>query len=121
MVYTSSTLALAALEVFVHVSPSDAPVDLVAIPADIPDELTITRVRARDLPPGWRRYPAPLGLARLGSEWLRRGRTPVLQVPSAVIPQEANYLLNPGHSDVRRVRIGRPVAFHFDERMWKGQ
>jgi hypothetical protein len=64
IVDTSATLALAALEVFVHVVPSDAPVDLVAFAADIPDEVAITRLRSRarrragedtHLPRRWRR------------------------------------------------------------------
>lgn len=119
IVYTSATLALAALEVFVRVAPSDAPVDLVAVAADIPDEVAITRLRSTALPPGWRRYPPPEVLAALGTEWVRRGRTAVMAVPSAVIPQELNYLINPRHSDFRRIRIGRPVPFRFDARMWK--
>lgn len=121
IVYTSSTLALAVLEVFVHVSPSDAPVDLVAVAADIPDDVPIAHLRPRDLPADWRRHPAPEPLAALGTEWVRRARTAVMAVPSAVIPPELNYLLNPAHPELRGIRTGRPVPFHFDERMWKGR
>ena len=121
IVYASATLALAALEVFVHVSPFDAPLDLVAVWADIPDEVAITRLRPRDLPADWRRHPPPEPLAALGTQWVRRGRTAVMAVPSAVIPQELNYLLNPGHPEFRRIRIGRPAPFHFDERLWTGR
>jgi len=45
---------------------------------------------------------------RYGSNWLRRGRTAVLEVPSAIVPSENNYLLSPQHVDFHRVRIGRP-------------
>ena len=117
--YTSATLALAAIEVFVHLTPSEMPRDLVAIAAEIPDDVEIRRLRGRDLPAAWRTHPAPDALAALGTDWVREGRTAVLAVPSAVIPQEENYLLNPGHVDFRRVRIGRPGPFRFDERMWK--
>jgi RES domain-containing protein len=121
MVYTSSTLALAALEVFVHVSPADAPPDLVAVHADIPGDVRISRVRVGELPPGWRGYPAPAALADRGTEWVRRGQTAVMEVPSAVIPPESNFLLNPHHADFRRLRLGRATPFHFDQRMWKGR
>jgi len=55
---------------------------------------------------------------RYGSNWLRRGRTAVLEVPSAIVPSENNYLLSPQHVDFHRVRIGRPRPFVFDPRMW---
>jgi RES domain-containing protein len=103
----------------VHVAPSDAPGDLVAVPADIPDGLPITHVSRHRLPSDWRRYPGPEPLAELGEEWVRRGRTAVMAVPSALIPRELNYLLNPRQADFSRIRVGRPEPFRFDDRMWK--
>jgi RES domain-containing protein len=44
-----------------------------------------------------------------------------MEVPSAVIPPESNFLLNPHHADFRRLRLGRATPFHFDQRMWKGR
>jgi len=118
-VYTSATLSLAALECFVHVDPRDAPADLVAIPADVPDGLARREIAAGGLPAAWRRFPAPERLADLGTAWLRSGATAVLVVPSAVVPQERNVLLNPAHPEFRRVAVGRPEPFGFDPRMWK--
>jgi RES domain-containing protein len=105
--------------VFVHVAPFDAPRDLVAVAADVPGDIAISRLRPRDLPADWRRYPPPEALAALGTEWVRRGLTAIMAVPSAVVAQELNYLLNPSHADFRRLRIRRPAPFRFDERMWK--
>lgn len=118
--YTSATLSLAALEYFIHLDPAEAPPDLVAIPADIPDGVSRSEVESADLPTNWRSYPAPEFLADLGTEWLRSGRTAVLLVPSVIVPQERNYLLNPAHRDFRVVRAGTPEPFSFDPRMWKG-
>jgi RES domain-containing protein len=56
---------------------------------------------------------------RYGSRWFRAARTAVLEVPSAIVPSEKNYLLNPLHSDFRRIRVGRARPFVFDPRMWK--
>jgi RES domain-containing protein len=56
-------------------------------------------------------------LAELGTRWARDLKSSVLAVPSAVIPQELNYLLNPLHSDFKRIRVGNPEAFRFDPRV----
>ena len=56
----------------------------------------------------------------MGTTWAREGKTAVLAVPSAVIPQERNYLLNPLHPSFSRIRIGAAQPFAFDPRMWKG-
>ena len=118
MIYTSATLSLAALEYYVHLDQVDSPADLVAIPADIPDGVARSEIDVHSLPPNWRDYPAPDDLADRGTAWVRAGRTAVLVVPSALVPQERNLLLNPVHSGFGRVRVGRPEPFSFDPRMW---
>jgi RES domain-containing protein len=119
VVYTSGSLSLAALELFVHVDIDIVPADLVAIPADIPDSLAIDTVRVGSLSKEWRRYPAPDALKDIGTTWVARGSRAILAVPSAVIPEERNYLLNPAHQDFRRIRIDKALPFQFDPRMWK--
>lgn len=119
LIYTSATLSLAAQELFVHLEPSELPSDLVAVSADIPDDVRIKRLRAAELPKDWRKYPAPETLAEMGGEWALSMETAVLAVPSAVIPQETNYLLNPLHPDFDRIRKNKPEPFSFDSRMWK--
>ena len=56
---------------------------------------------------------------RYGPAWLRAGQSAVLEVPSAIVPSEKNYVPNPRHPDFRRIRIGKALAFVFDPRMWK--
>jgi RES domain-containing protein len=112
-------MSLAALELFVHVDIDIAPGDLVAIQADIPDTLTIETVKMEGLPRDWRRYPAPEALKDIGTAWAKKASTAILAVPSAVIPAERNYLLNPAHQDFKRIRLGKPVTFRLDSRMWK--
>ena len=91
--------------------------DLVAIPADIPASVAISRIGPSRLPAHWRDYPAPESLADLGMRWARAGKTAVLAVPSAIIPRELNYLLNPRHPAFREIRIGKPEPFTLDPRM----
>ena len=117
VVYTSESLSLAALELLVHCEIALAPEDLVAVPAEVPDAIAREELSAADLPRDWRVHPAPEGLARLGTDWIRRGKTAVLGVPSAVVPAERNFLLNPAHPDFARIRVGRPEPFSFDPRL----
>jgi RES domain-containing protein len=119
VVYTSATLSLAVLEYFVNLSPGDAPADLVRIAADLPEDLAVTPLDPAELPRGWRRYPAPESLAEIGTRWAEAAKTAVLAVPSAVVPEERNYLLNPAHPDFRRTSVGKPEPFSLDARMWK--
>jgi RES domain-containing protein len=56
-------------------------------------------------------------LARVGTDWATRGTTAVLAVPSAVIPSERNYLINPAHRDFAKIRLEAPHAFSFDARL----
>lgn len=119
LVYCSTTLSLAALEYFVNLEPFLAPGDLVAIPAEIPPDVSRSELDAALLPPDWRSYPAPERLQDLGTGWVRSGDSAVLLVPSAVIPRERNILLNPVHPDFLKIRIGPPEPFSYDPRMWK--
>jgi RES domain-containing protein len=117
VVYTSESLALAALEVLVHADRDVLPADLVQIEIEVPDALRATNIDVDDLPRNWRIHPAPNSLQRIGDEWLVSGTTPVLQVPSAVIPEEHNLLINPEHSDATAVRVMSTAEFDLDPRL----
>lgn len=117
VVYSSASLALAAIETFVHLGEDGLHIRFVYFRVEIPEDLPIQRCRRP--PPGWRAEPPEAASMRYGSAWLRRGRTAVLDVPSAIVPSERNYLLNSRHPDYPRIRIGRAIPFVFDPRMWK--
>ena len=119
LVYTSASASLAALECFVHLDPEEAPVDLILTPVDIPPSLVVRELRVAALPADWRDLPAPEALARLGTDWARRLESAVFAVPSAVVPEERNYLLNPAHPGFRTITFGAARPFSLDPRMWK--
>jgi RES domain-containing protein len=119
MAYASPTLSLAALEMFVNLKLDEVPDDLVAIPATIPEELAVEQWEISSLPANWRDFSPPQILRKLGSEWIRSRRSVILSVPSVVIPEEFNVLLNPAHPDFDSLEIGPPRRFQFDPRMWK--
>lgn len=117
MVYTSTSLALAAIEFFMHLDPSVAPDDLVSVRAGIPDELYREKL-VQGLPAGWRRVDNQ-HLQKLGADWARSGLSVALEVPSAVVEGEWNVLLNPVHPDFSKIEIAPARPFRYDERMFK--
>ena len=108
MVYAASTAALAVLEVRVHLdlSPDLLPNDYVLMTIDL-DDLPIEVVGTMPAIP-----------ATFGDTWLREQRTPVLQVPSAIVPESPNLLLNPAHPAAVQARTAGLRRFEFDHRLW---
>lgn len=117
VVYTSTSLALAALEYLVHVDPADVPADIVALTIHVPDDAATDRVVATDLPAGWEQLAEPPACRDAGDAWLEAGRTLALRVPSAPVPEEENVLLNVRHPAMARVRVVAERAFFFDPRL----
>jgi RES domain-containing protein len=118
LAYTSEHQSLAMLEYFVHLDADDAPPDLVLVTAEIPSDLPNERVTTDDLPPQWRRSPAPGELVRIGDEFVQRAERCVLIVPSALAPHENNWLLNPQHASFHRITVSPPEALSYDPRMF---
>jgi RES domain-containing protein len=116
-VYASGSLALAAIETFVHLGDDAMHINFIFFKVDIPDGVTIQRCRRP--PPNWRAEPPEEESMRYGSTWLRLGRTAVLEVPSVIVPSEKNYLLNPHHADFRKLRGSKALPFVVNPRMWK--
>ena len=94
--------------------------ELVALSAEIPPSIKTAQVDVVDLPPQWREQLASKTLRDFGVRWVEEAVSAVLAVPSAVIPSERNYLLNPAHPDFKKIKIRAPLPFGFDSRMWKG-
>lgn len=115
VVYTSSTKALAALELLVHLNP---PVQFkyVAFQLTIEDSF-IEVFPERSLPKDWQLEPPPPSAQQIGDLWVKEARSAVLAIPSVIIPSEKNYLLNPLHPAFAKVSIGTPEAFTFDPRL----
>lgn len=115
-VYTSSRLSLAALELLVHTDVPIVPPDLVAFEIEIPDATPIASIAVTDLSEGWR-LPGNPQCRALGDQWLAEGRAPVLRVPSAVVPEELNYIINPRHAGAAAIRVVGQRPFSFDARL----
>ena len=118
-VYCASSPSLAQLEYFVHLDASELPDDLILIRAVIPAGVAIESLPRTGLPSDWQQLPAPLALQELGSRWLAGRSSVALRVPSVVSPTEDNVLVNPAHSDFKKLRFDPPLRFLFDPRMRK--
>ena len=116
VVYTAEHASLAVLEMLVHLHEAEAVARYALVRARVPDRLVEVLEPAR-LPPGWSDHPAPAALREIGDRWAAAGRSLALRVPSAVVPEEANYLLNPAHRAFRRVAIGAARPFALDPRL----
>src|SRR5258707_485306 len=105
VVYTSESLSLAVLEYLVNLPISDLPEDLVSVEIQAPSELRKSEISINDLPENWRAFPAVEELKDIGTEWARKDISPILVVPSVVIPNERNYLINPHHESATRIKV----------------
>jgi RES domain-containing protein len=114
-VYTSSSRSLAALEVLVHLNP---PVSFrfKLLPAKFPQSL-VERMTVEDLPDDWRSEPPPPSIQTIGDEWVRSQRSSILAIPSTLVQEELNYLINPLHPDFQRITLGVSEDFNFDPRL----
>ncbi len=118
VVHTSATVSLAVLETLVHTTVNSIPSQRV-IAVDVPDALPVDAVDAARLPDDWRRVPPPRVLQDVGRAWLDGGRTAILRAPSAIVPLEFNYLLNPRHADFGLLGIHEPEPFTIDKRLYR--
>jgi RES domain-containing protein len=118
VVYCSGSLSLALLEVLAHVEAGeDAGVKRRLFRIEL-DPASCEEVRLATLPKNWRSALNPASCRRQGDAWLERGSSVALKVPSAIVPVESNYLLNPRHPDFpRAARWNRGTEFEIDPRL----
>lgn len=113
VIYNAQSQSLAALEMLVHFDSEILLQQYLAIPVTIPSRL-ILQLPLSFLPKNWTEYPAPLSTRSIGDNWIEAASSAVLQIPSAVIPSESIFLLNPSHPQFKKVRIGKTSRFQFD-------
>lgn len=115
LVYAAATRSLALLEMLTQDQPLHA--RYAFIPAELPAGVRVKHLTHRDLPTGWRAATARSHLQEVGRDWLAGGESLVLSVPSAVLPQEQNFLLNPVHPQFGRIRIATAETLDTDSRL----
>jgi RES domain-containing protein len=116
--YCGASIAICALEKFVHIAQAPLP-PLVLVAVDIPDDSRIFSPSMNELAPGWDALPTSATAQNLGRAWLELGEALAMRVPSAVLPEESNVILNPRHPEFRHVALTVVRPFSFDQRMFK--
>jgi RES domain-containing protein len=121
VIYTAESRALACLENVVHKGPADFFLPFIIMSIYIPDEVKILEINFEDLPAYWSKS-GENGYNKCrpyGDNWILKGESAVLKVPSALVFKESNYLLNPKHPDFSKISITSEEPYIFDERLRK--
>ena len=117
--YAATSISLAAWETSAHVGRGTTlPWNRYLVRIDVPDEVWAAReVLGRPLPVGWDAIPEGLGSRNVGSSWLKSGRAALLTVPSVIIGEEDNVMVNPADPDCTRIRATKVRRFLYDHRV----
>lgn len=119
VLYTASNVALAAMETIVHFNTKALPLNRYLVRIDVPDDLWTARERhlPTAMPVGWDACPAGLVSINFGDEWLNRGGSLLLELPSVVVPEESNVLVNPRHPDAGQLSATKLRRWIYDARI----
>jgi len=115
-VYLASSRALAVLEVLVHLQPLMIPDNYCLAEIEVPDN-SIEQADISHLPSNWKDVSPPIEVKQIGDDFLLARRRLVLQLPSAIVQAEFNFLVNPLHPDMQKVKVIKQEPFSFDERL----
>lgn len=118
MVYTSESRALCTTEIAVHTPLGILPKDYELVSINIPDDLKIHTLSLKKPPFDWNSIPHSGSTQDLGDHFVRANSFAVMKVPSAVVPGDYNYLINPSHPDSAKIKITKTEVFCFDKRMF---
>lgn len=116
VIYTTENISLAVLEILVRADKSTIPPDYMLLRIDIPDSLTATNIAKSKLKKDWKDDVDNTQF--IGTEFAKNNQGVILKVPSAVVDEEHNYIINPSHPDMKKIKIKQVTAFKFDKRFF---
>lgn len=116
--YTASSVALAMLEMLVHLNKEDVPTGLRLLSYEVPDEAVFV-LPSQDWPPGWSELPYSDQVRQAGDSFVKEGLHLALRVPSAVARGEFNVLVNPAHARFAAVELVRDEPLALDQRLFE--
>ena len=117
VIYTASSRSLACLENIVHRNSRGLNSDFSTVSINVPTGMKIEKPDIGALRADWREFQNMPYTQAIGDEWITKGKSAILQVPSVIIPEEHNYLLNPAHRDFSKIQYLGSQPFEFDSRL----
>lgn len=117
MIYTASNRSLACLENVVHRGQLGLIQTFSIMTIEINDQIEKEKIDLKDLPMDWKEFYQMPFTQTLGEQWFNANKTAVLEVPSSVIEEEVNYLINPSHPDFEFIKLIKTDPFLFDQRI----
>ena len=118
VVYASSSISLAILEVLVHIPIYGVLEEYVCFPVEFDQDFVVS-LDMDDLPDYWKKDPSPQAIKQIGDFWVESQESVILEVPSTIVPTEKNFLINPAHPNFSKLKIGNPTKLEFDPRLIK--
>jgi RES domain-containing protein len=119
IIYACESRALCTTEIAVHTPLGNIPTEYELITLEVPDSVGITELDRNDLPSDWKLFPYSHSTQLIGDRFISDNKYLVLKVPSAVVQGEFNFLINPGHRDIKLLKIVSIEPFGFDGRLFK--
>ncbi len=119
MLYTSGSRALCLTEIAVHIPLGIIPLDFVLVSIEIPDSAEIIEIKETELPENWRNFTNTKATNEIGNTFLSNSEYLILKVPSAVVQDEFNYLINHEHELFDQIKTYKIEPFYFDERLFR--
>lgn len=118
MLYTATNISLAVLETFVHIKIGGLPLNRYLVRFDVPDAVWQDARDCRTPPIGWDAVPEGMVSLDEGDNWLRQNASALMVVPSVIVPDEFNVLVNPAHPDMSRIGVVKLKKWQYDQRMF---
>lgn len=118
MVYCASNIALATLETLSYLRSGSLPFNRFLVRIDVPDDVWALRETLRPLPGGWDAIPSGVASRKAGDIWVTSNRSPLLLVPSVIVPEEHNLLINPAHPEAAKIIAVTVKRWIYDPRFF---
>lgn len=117
MIYTASSRSLACLENVVHRDRLGLSLVFNILTIECPPSIKIKTIHLKDLPANWIDFDQMTITQHIGEKWVKDNESAILQVPSSIVSEEVNYLINPKHPDFKLIKIVKTQPFVFDSRI----
>ena len=115
LVYFAGSRAMAVMEVLVHLRPENLDSEYILAVFEVPDD-KVKLIETNDLPIDWKVEPAIEKIKEVGNSFVKENEYLLIMVPSVIVEEEFNFLMNPNHFDAKKIKLISKRSFKFDVR-----